>query len=159
MNIEEFNRSSEYSKEDTLRHADHNYMRERLIKGGVAFTLILIMSLLGGCPIYNVWEQGLMGEAELARAEHNRKILINEAKSKSESAVHWAKAEVERAKGAAKANEIVAESLGGSEGYLRWLFIEKLDEIKNGQIIYLPTEAGMPILEANRFNVKESDSE
>ncbi len=101
-------------------------------------------------PVYNVWQQGLTGEAELARAEQNRQILINEAKAKKESSVFWAEAEIERARGAAEANKIVADSLGGSEGYLRWLFIEKLDEIKSGQIIYLPTEAGIPILEAGK---------
>lgn len=112
--------------------------------------MLLIISLMAGCPTYNVWSQGLAGEAELARAEQNRQILINEAMAKEAAAGYWASAEVERAKGAAKANEIVATSLGGSEGYLRWLFIEKLDNIKNGQIIYLPTEAGVPILEAGK---------
>jgi len=123
----------------------------RLFRDITGGALVLVIIGMGGCPLYNVWEQGLSGEAELARAEQNRKILINEAMAKQESAKYWAQAEVERAKGAAEANRIVAESLGGPEGYLRWLFIEKLDEIENGQIIYLPTEAGVPILEAQRL--------
>lgn len=125
------------------------------VKRVIAAAIVLIIITMAGCPMYNVWEQGLAGQAELARAEQNRQILIDEAKAKEISAKHWASAEVERAKGAAEANRIMSESLGGPEDYLRWLYIEKLDEIKNGQIIYLPTEAGMPVLEANRLPVNK----
>jgi len=146
MKIDEFDKLRDYEKNNALESIGIIYW----VKRAIISLFIIVLASLGGCPMYNVWEQGLKGEAELARAEQNRQILINEAKAKSDSAKHWANAEIERAKGAAEANNIVAESLGGSEGYLRWLFIEKLDEIKEGQIIYLPTEAGMPILEAGR---------
>ena len=58
--------------------------------------------------------------------------------------------EVERAKGVAEANRIVADGLGGPEGYLRYLYIEHLAQ-SQGQIIYVPTEGGLPILEAGRL--------
>ena len=122
-------------------------MKEMILTSAGA--IFIVSLLMFGMPQYCVWQQGLSGEAELAKAEQNRQILINEAKAKDESAIYWAKAEVTRAKGSAKANEILSGSLGGSEGYLRWLFIDKLDQIP-GQIIYLPTEAGMPILEAGK---------
>jgi len=146
MDINEFENMSGWAKQEALSSLTISYW----VKRGSAALLGVILLSMGGCPMYNVWSQGLKGEAELARAEQNRKILINEAKAKSESAKYWAEAEVKRARGAAKANEIVAGSLGGPEGYLRWLFIEKLDEIRNGQVIYLPTEAGVPLLEAGR---------
>ena len=114
-----------------------------------------LASLMWTKPVYEVWQQRLLGQAELARAEQNRQIMVNEAKAKEASAVFWANAERTRAQGAADANKILAQSLGGPEGYLRWLYIEKLDEIKNGQIIYLPTEAGVPILEANRLHKQD----
>ena len=120
-------------------------------------TVVTFLSGLWVAPQYNVWQQQLEGMAQLAKAEQNRQIAINEAKAKSESSAHLANAEIERAKGAAEANRIVADSLGGSEGYLRWLFLEKLGEIKDGQIIYLPTEAGIPILEANRLKEVNND--
>lgn len=105
-----------------------------------------------GLPIYSVWQQGLSGQAELARAEQNRQILINEAKAKREAAVFWAEAEVQRAKGVSEANNIISGGLGGPEGYLRYLYIEGLKEAEcNGdKVIYIPTEAGLPILEASR---------
>ena len=106
-----------------------------------------IVLCMWGCPNYKVYEQRLEGEAEYARAEYNRKIKILEAEAHKQSAVSLAEAEVLRAEGVAKANKIVAEGLGGPEGYLRYLWIHGL-EGDNSQIIYVPTEAGLPILEA-----------
>lgn len=116
-----------------------------------AAALVVLLSGLWVAPQYKVWQQRLEGEAELARAEQNRQVITSEALAKMQSSRHLADAEIERARGAAEANRIVADSLGGPEGYLRWLFIEKLSEIPAGQVVYLPTEAGIPILEANRL--------
>jgi hypothetical protein len=116
-----------------------------------AVMLVIILATLGmwGCPRYNVWKEGLGGQAELARAEQNRMIKIEEAKATKESATMLALAEVERAKGVAEANTIISESLKGEigEAYLRYLWIEGLKD-SSGERIYIPTEAGMPILEA-----------
>lgn len=112
----------------------------------------LALTLLGmwGCPRYNVWQQGLEGEAELARASQNRQIAIQEANAKKDSARLLADAEVERAKGVAQANQIIGESLKGNESYLRYLWIQSLHEGKS-EVIYVPTEANLPILEAQRL--------
>ena len=98
---------------------------------------------------YNVWSQEMTGKADLAEAEWSKKIAIEEARAKKESAVFEAEAEVERAKGVREANQIIAEGLGGSEGYLRYLYINSLADLET-QLIYVPTEAGLPILEAGR---------
>lgn len=112
---------------------------------------ILVLLCMWGCPNYRVYEQNLEGEAELARATQNRQIKIQEAQAIKESAHSLAEAEVIRAEGVAKANEIIGNSLKGNEAYLRYLWIDKLDQ-DAGTIIYVPTEAGMPILEASRLN-------
>ena len=109
----------------------------------------VILLLMWGLPIYGVWQQGLSGEAELARAVQNRQVLVEEAKAQLESAKFLNQAEVLRAKGVAEANSIVAGGLGGPEGYLRYLFIQQL-AARKGDTIYIPTEAGLPILEASR---------
>lgn len=101
-----------------------------------------------GCPQYNVWSSGLEGQAELRRAEQNRQIKIQEAHATYESSKLLAEAEIERAKGVAKANEIIAGGLGGPEGYLRYLYIHAMSENRNTQYVYIPTEAAMPLLEA-----------
>ena len=55
-----------------------------------------------------------------------------------------------RAEGAAKANRILQNSLGGPEGYLRYLQIQAIETSK-AQLIYVPTEAGLPVTESRRF--------
>lgn len=99
---------------------------------------------------YNVWSMEMDGKAELAQAEWSKKVAIEVSKAKKESAIYEAEAEVERAKGVREANEIIVEGLGGAEGYLRYLYINSLADLET-QLIYVPTEAGLPILEANRI--------
>jgi regulator of protease activity HflC (stomatin/prohibitin superfamily) len=112
--------------------------------------------LIGGCwgvdavaSKYAVWAKGKAGQAELAKADYNRQIAVREAKAKKESAVLLAQAEIERARGVAKANKIIGTSLQGNEDYLRYLWVNGLHEGKN-QVIYIPTETNMPIMEAGR---------
>lgn len=118
------------------------------------FTMILVISIAVGrwflYPIWNVWDQAKYGEAELARAEYNRKISTLEALAKKESAKALSDAEVIRAEGVAQANKIIGDSLQGNEGYLRYLWIQGL-QTNQMQVVYVPTEAGLPILETQRL--------
>lgn len=132
-----------YKYEEDLKIAN-------VLFAGVGLFVIVFVCWLALMPRYSVWQQGLAGQAELKRAEQNRQITIEEAKALKESATLYADAEVERAKGVAKANEIIAGGLGGSEGYLRYLYINTLNDLDT-QLIYVPTEAGLPVLEAGRF--------
>jgi hypothetical protein len=117
--------------------------------------LILVVICLGmwGCPQYSVYEQRLTGEAELAKANYSRQIAVVEAEAKMKSADSLGQAEVIRAKYLAEANKIVGDSLRDREDYLRYLWIQSIDKV-TGQIIYVPTEANLPILEASRHLVK-----
>ena len=120
---------------------------------GIGVILVVIVALLVGWPSYNVYAARKHGEAELARASQNRQVRVQEALAKYEAADYDAKAEIRRAQGVAAANKIIAESPGGPEGYLRWRYIEMLQETSaqgGHQVIYIPTEAGLPILEAGR---------
>lgn len=124
-----------------------------MIAGAILVLLVVVVGGgLGSCAAYNsvrVWNAETAGEAELAQASSNRRIAVLEAQALMDSAKLKADAEVARARGVAEANRIVAEGLGGPEGYLRYLYINNLENSK-GQIIYVPTEAGLPILEAGR---------
>ena len=117
--------------------------------GGV-IVLILIGLFMFGYPQYRVYSQRLAGEAALAEAQSSRQVAILEARAKKESAISLAEAEVIRAGGAAKANQILQNSLGGPEGYLRYLQIQALEDSK-ASLIYVPTEAGLPMTEAGRL--------
>ncbi|MFN3834610.1 MAG: membrane protease subunit [Glycocaulis sp.] len=111
--------------------------------------VILVALAMWIVPIYSVWQQEQAGRAELVRAEQNRRIAVLEAEARLESERLNAQAEVERARGVAEANAIIADGLGGPEGYLRYLWILALSENQQ-DVIYVPTEAGLPILEATR---------
>ena len=121
------------------------------IFSAVLIVLILIPSLALIIPIYKVWAKGLAGEASLREAEFSKQNIIQEAKANAEAAILLAEAEVNRAKGVAEANAIIADGLGGADGYLRYLYIEGLKMNKQNQIIYVPTEAQLPVLEAGRL--------
>ena len=110
--------------------------------------LLLIVALFIGVPYYNVWSQEMSGKAEFAKAEQNRKIKIEEAKANLEAEKLNAQAEIERAKGAAEAIKIENGNL--TENYIRYLWVRQQADLGEKTVVYIPTEAGLPILEANR---------
>lgn len=123
----------------------------RLITYMAALFTLFMVAILGFGPIYAVWAQRLSGEAELARAESNRQIRVLEARAEQEAAKSLAEAEVIRAEGVSKANKIIGDSLQNNEGYLRYLWIQGLQS-NHMQVVYVPTEANLPILEATRMS-------
>lgn len=101
-------------------------------------------------PNIYIWQQSMAGQAELAHAQYSRQIATCEAEAKKESAKSLADAEVIRAEGVAKANKIIGDSLNENEAYLRYLWIQSLESSGN-TVVYIPTEAGLPILESKRL--------
>lgn len=121
-----------------------------VVLGVIVLSLLVTGGMIGG-PHYKVYSQRLTGEAELARAQQNRQIAVNEAQAKLDSAKLLASAEVERAKGVAQANQIIAGGLKGNDEYLRYLWItEVAGKNTSKEIVYVPTEANIPILEAGK---------
>lgn len=113
--------------------------------------VLLIFGLMFGFPAYNVWSQEMSGKAELAKAEQNRRILIQEAQANLEAEKLNAQAEIERAKGAAQAIEIENGKLTST--YIQYLWVRQQKNFEGKTIIYVPSgEMGMPITEANRIN-------
>lgn len=113
--------------------------------------LLLIFIIAGvsvGVPCYRVWQQEMVGKAEFAKAEQNRKIKIEEAKANLEAEKLNAQAEIERAKGAAEAIKIENGSI--TPTYIQYLWVRQQNTNAN-KIIYIPTEASLPILEAGRL--------
>jgi hypothetical protein len=114
--------------------------------GGI-FIITFIILYMALIPRYRVWSQEMEGKAEFAKAEQNRRIKVEEAKANLESEKLNALSEIEQAKGAAEANRIIGEGLKGNDEYLRYLWIKGLNDGKN-EVIYIPTEGNLPILEA-----------
>lgn len=117
--------------------------------GMVVLIVIGLAAVMFIFPTWNVWRAEMSGKAALAQAENERKVLIEQARAEAEAAKFLREAEIERAKGVAEANRIIADGLGGPDGYLRYLWIQKLGSNQQ-DVIYVPTEAGIPILEAGR---------
>lgn len=119
---------------------------------GVVF--LIVFGLMFGIPKYNVWRSKIAiqtaennGKAEMAQAEQNRMILIEEAKANLEAQKLNSEAEVERAKGMARAIEIENGKL--TQRYIHYLWVRNIDKM-DGEKIYIPTEANLPILEAKK---------
>src|SRR3990167_8454981 len=114
-----------------------------------ALILGTIIGLIVAYQKFRVYSAEQTGKAELAQAEWNRQIFVRQAQAKKDAASLEADAEVAHAYGVKKANEIIAESLKGHEEYLRYLWIKNVSRSEH-QVIYVPTEAGLPILEAGK---------
>lgn len=118
---------------------------------GTFFAWLLLVFIFGGmygCPRYNVWQQEMSGKAEFAKAEQNRRIKIEEAKANLEAERLNAEAEIVRATGAAEAIKIENGSLTPS--YIQYLWVRQQNGLNDKTVIYIPTEANLPLLEANR---------
>lgn len=152
-------------------HPNRNAIAFGGLVATVLFFVVLIVLALWAWPKYKVYKLEMNGIAALKEAEWSKQILIEEAKAREQASLMQAKArvtlaqaegeakivqakaegqaDIERAKAAAEANRIIGESLKGNEAYLRYVWIKGLQE-GSGERIYIPTEAGLPILEAGK---------
>ena len=125
----------------------------RLIWMWVAIVLLIVVvisgGLMAGLPKYKVWSKELRGKANLREAQWDRQIKIEEAQANLESEKLNAQAEVERAKGVAESNQIIGEGLKDNEEYIKYLWVKGLTD-GSSEVIYVPTEANLPLLEATR---------
>jgi hypothetical protein len=125
--------------------------------GGLAVVTIAIAFFVGGMfgllamyQPYKVWVAGytvekerLVGEAEFVRAEQNRRILVEQAR-----------AEMDASKLRAEAIQIVGQAAKDFPEYRYQEFLgafgEALQSDAVSKIIFVPTEANIPITEAGR---------
>lgn len=113
------------------------------------FIIIFIMASIAVLflifPIYHVWSSEMSGKAELREAEWNKQIAIEEAKAELEGSTLKAEADIIRAEGIAESNRIISETL--TSEYITWKWVEGLHD-GSSEVIYVPTEANLPLLEA-----------
>lgn len=118
----------------------------------IFFVIIIITAMMFGLPRYNVWQQEMAGKAEMAKAEQNRKILVEEAKARLEAEKLNAQAEIERARGMAEAMRIENNTL--NETYNQYLFIRTLEKLADKgnlpQIIYVPSNGLLPVMNLDK---------
>lgn len=147
-----------------IAHAEYHGLKEKaakyddgatIVKWIVRTFVVLTVCILG---FIFAWK-AVTPQLNLYRANTEKKAVIAEQRAISEAAEFAARSEVIQAQAKADAEVIRAEGLAASqeiiaatltEEYLRYLYINQLDET-SGQVIYIPTEAGLPILEAERL--------
>lgn len=133
---------------------DSTELRDGIV-GGIMLIVVVLGVLLGiifGWQWLKVYSAEQTGRAKLAEAQSSKQVQIEEAKANLESQKLNAQAEVERAKGAAQAIEIENGKL--TDAYIRYLYVQNLEKLDT-KLIYVPTEGGLPLLEAGRLGDKE----
>ena len=107
---------------------------------------VLLMAVL---PPYRVWSSRKLGEADLAQANFEQKIQIAEAQARLDAAELNKRAAVIEAEAVAAQITTIGEHLRQHDLYLRWQWIEMMKH-RDGETIYVPTEANLPVLESTR---------
>src|SRR3990167_10792135 len=105
-------------------------------------TKIIIISVIGvisGITLLYFAIFFIFPWGSLQSAHWHRQVQVVDAQGKRDAAVSLAEAEVNRAKGVAEANKIIAGSI--TEPYLRYLFIQGVTNNDMKEVIYVPTEA------------------
>lgn len=119
---------------------------------GVVVVIVAVIGIVfGGWPQYRVWQRELRGEAALREAQWDRRIRIEEASAEKGASLLLAERDSIQALGVAAANRILGASLRDNEAYLRYLWVKGLQD-GSSEVIYVPTEANLPILEADRLS-------
>jgi hypothetical protein len=100
-------------------------------------------------PVYSVWQAHKEGQADLARAQNDSKVQVAEAAGRLAAAEANKQAAIVEAEAVAKQIEIIGQNVKDHPLYLTWQWVKMMEE-RDGQTIYVPTEANLPILEAGR---------
>jgi regulator of protease activity HflC (stomatin/prohibitin superfamily) len=108
--------------------------------GGVV--VLLVAAGMAGCPKYDVWTAEQEGLAIKAKADGSRQALVAQAQAELDAAEKRAKAVAIMGEAAKKFPEYRTQEFIGA-------FAEALKEGNINQIIYVPTEANIPVLEAD----------
>ena len=116
------------------------------IIAGIAACFIFLMVIMGGTVgyrFYSVWSMEMQGKAKLAEATQSRQIQVEQARG-----------ELEASKMRAEAIKVMGQAAKDYPEYRQQEFMasfgEALREGKMSQIVYVPTEANIPIMEAGK---------
>lgn len=112
------------------------YLKDKLNERGIVIEDVLIK----GVKLPDVFAASIENKLKVEQESLQKQYELVKAKKDAEIAVA-------EAQGVADSNRIIASSI--TENYLRYKFIQNLSATDK-QVIYVPTEANLPILEANR---------
>jgi regulator of protease activity HflC (stomatin/prohibitin superfamily) len=111
-------------------------LKEKLEPRGIVIEDVLLRSMQLPKTFLQSIEAKLRAEQESFQKEFELQKAVKDAEI-----------EVAQARGVADANKIIAESITAE--YIQYLWVQGLND-GNSEVIYVPTEANLPILEASR---------
>jgi hypothetical protein len=113
-----------------------------------AFVLAFVLFwILFGYPHWRVWASHQAGLADLQQAKNEQQIQVAEAQGRLDAAQLNKQAAVVEAEAVALQIHCIGDQLTKHDLYLKWQWIKMMED-RDGETIYVPTEAGLPILEA-----------
>jgi regulator of protease activity HflC (stomatin/prohibitin superfamily) len=121
-----------------------------LIFWAAAAVLVLILWTLFGLPMWRVWAQQKQGEADLQQAHKEQQIQVSKAQGRLDAASINKQAAIIEAEAVSAQIERIGQTLTKHDLYLRWQWIKMMEERPESSVIYVPTEANLPIMEATR---------
>lgn len=116
----------------------------------IAIVAVLVLWVLFGYPIWRVWASQKQGEADLQQAHKEQQIQVSKAQGRLDAAKLNKEAAVIEAEAVSAQIEKIGANLKNHDLYLKWQWIKMMEEKPDSSVIYVPTEAGMPILEAGK---------
>lgn len=117
--------------------------------------LVVILNTWGifGRPRWKVWVAHQDGLADLMKAKNEQQVQIARAQSRLDAATLNKQAAIIEAEAVSAQIKEIGTQLTAHDLYLRWQWIKMMDDgDADREIIYVPTEANLPILEAGRLN-------
>lgn len=123
---------------------------------GVVFVFLIVVAIvlwnLIWAPKWNVWASQKQGEADLQQAHKEQQVQVASAQGRLDAAVINKNAAIIEAEAVSAQIERIGEKLTTHDLYLKWQWIKMMEEKPEGSVIYVPTEANLPILEAGMRN-------
>jgi hypothetical protein len=118
----------------------------------ILIPIILVIAffafMLWFIPTYRVWASQKSGEADLAQAHKEQQVQVAKAQGRLDAANLNKQAAIVEAEAVSAQIEKIGEKLTTHDLYLKWQWIKMMEERPESSVIYVPTEANLPILEA-----------
>jgi regulator of protease activity HflC (stomatin/prohibitin superfamily) len=114
----------------------------------IIFGIVAVAFALWFIPTYKVWASQKSGEADLAQAHKEQQVQVAKAQGRLDAAKLNKDAAIVEAEAVAAQIEKIGANLTKHDLYLKWQWIKMMEERPESSVIYVPTEANLPILEA-----------
>lgn len=124
--------------------------------GDVIWSIVAVVVLVNawgmfGRPRWTVWAAHQAGLADLAQARNEQQVQVSQAQGRLDAAHLNKQAAIIEAEAVSAQITEIGTQLTAHDLYLRWQWIKMMDDSDcDREIIYVPTEANLPILEASR---------